>query len=62
LAYGEKLYLRNFYLPEDWFKSVWEVSELNQVFQDGNIDLKRVDEKVTAVLEISEEWWDILFE
>jgi hypothetical protein len=31
------------------------VSELNQILQDGTIDLKRVDEKVTAVAEISEE-------
>jgi hypothetical protein len=31
------------------------VSELNQVLQDGKIDPKRVDEKVTAVVEMSEE-------
>jgi len=57
IGIGEKkLFLRNFYLIEDWCNSVWGLSGLNQVLQDGNIDLKRVDEKVTAVVEISEEW------
>ena len=60
-GYKEILRLRNFYLIEDWCNTIWEVSELNQVLQDGNIDLKRADEAVTAVVEMPEEWCAIPF-